>query len=61
MMAQRLNFQNIQTASTTQQQKDNPIKKWTGKPQQKLLQRHTDVQKAHEKMLYITNYERNAS
>ena len=59
-MAQGLNFQNIQKASTTQW-KNNPIKKWTGKPKQKLLQRHIDVQKAHKKMLNITNYQRNVS
>ena len=32
-----------------------------GKPKWTLLQRHTDGQKAHEKMLNTTNYQRNAS
>ena len=31
------------------------------RPKQTFLQRHTDSQKAHEKMLNITNYLRNAN
>ena len=40
----------------------NPIKKMGGRPKQTFLQRrHTDGQEAHEKMLNITNYQRNAN
>ena len=42
---------------------NNPIKKWAeGLNRSNFLQRrHTDGQKAHEKMLNITNYWRNAN
>ena len=55
---QGLNFQNIQTAHTTQQQqKNNPIKKWAEDLKQTFLhRRHTDGQQTHEKMLNIPNY-----
>ena len=48
---QGLNFQNIQTAYTTQQQKkpNNPIEKQAG-------DLDTFLQMAHEKMLNIANY-----
>ena len=42
--------------------KDNPIKKMSRRLKQTFLQRrHTDDQQAHEKMLNITNYQRNAN
>ena len=40
---QRINFQNIQAAHTTQCQKHKQsIKKWGKKPRQTFLERHTD-------------------
>ena len=39
---------------------DNTIKKWAEKSKYIFFQRHTDDQKAHEKMLDITNYQKNA-
>ena len=39
-----------------------PNQKMSGRPKQTFLQRrHTDGQKAHEKMLNITDYQRNAN
>ena len=35
---------------------DNTIKKWAEKSKYIFFQRHTDDQKAHEKMVEITNY-----
>ena len=41
---------------------NNPIKKLGRRSKQTFVQRrHTDSQKAHEKMLNITNYQRNAN
>ena len=41
---------------------NNPIKKMDGRPKQSFQQRsHRDGQEAHEKMLNITNYQRNAN
>ena len=58
---QRINLQNIQTAHGAQYQKNEQtiqLKKWVSqKPKQTSLQgRHTDDEKAHEKMLNIINY-----
>ena len=38
-----------------------PKQKMGRRPKQTFLQRQTDGQKAHEKMLNITNYQRNAN
>ena len=56
---QAVNIQNIQTAHTTQHQKELTTQLNMGifeKYKQTFLQRHTDGQEAHEKMLNITNY-----
>ena len=59
----QINLQNIQTAHTTQQQKNKqPNGKMDRRTKQTFLQRrHTDGQQAHENMLIITNYQRNAN
>ena len=49
-----LNFQNIQTAHTTQQQKI--LSKMGKGTKQTFRQRQTDGQKAQEKMLNIANH-----
>ena len=42
--------------------KNNPTKTMDGRPKQTFVQgRHTDAQEAHEKMLNITNFKRNAN
>ena len=60
---QGINLQNIQTVHAAQYQnkkerkKKNPIKKMGRRSKQTFLQRrHTDGQKAHEKLFNITNY-----
>ena len=58
---QGISLQNIQTAHGAQYQKNEQtiqLKKWVSqKPKQTSLQgRHTDDEKAHEKMLNIINY-----
>ena len=55
--------QNIQTAHAAKYQKNKqPNPKMGGRSKQTLLQRRrTDGQKAHEKMLNITNYQSNAN
>ena len=61
---QGLNVQNIQTAHTTQkqQQQKQPNQKIVRRLKKSFLQRnHTDGQQAHEKMLNITNCQRNAN
>ena len=60
---QGVNIQNIQTAHTTQYQKNKqPNQKMGRRPKQTFLQRrHTNGQKTHEKMLNIINYQRNAN
>ena len=60
---QRINLQNIQTARAAQYQKNKqPNPKMGRRPKQTFLQRrHTDGQQTHEKMLNITNYQRNAN
>ena len=56
-----INFQNIQTARTTQCQKNKPPNKKVGKrlKQTFLQRRYTDGQQTHEKMLNIIHYLRN--
>ena len=58
-----LNLQNIQATYTTQQQKSQqPNGKMGKKPKWTFLQRrYTDGQQAHEKMLNITDFQKNAS
>ena len=59
---QGINFQNIQTVYTTQYWKNKPNQKMGRRFKQTFLQRsHTSGQQAHQKMLNITNYQRNAS
>ena len=60
---QRINLQNIQAAHATQYNKNKqPNQKICGRPKQTFLQRrHTDGQQTHEKMLNITNYQRNTN
>ena len=55
---QGINLQNTQTAHKTQQQTTNqPNQKMGRRSKHTFLQRrHTDGQKAHEKMLNIANY-----
>ena len=63
MKQQRINFQNIQTAHTSQHQKNkHPNQKVGKRPKQTFLQRrHTDGQQTHEKMLNVAHYYRNAN
>ena len=60
---QRINFQNMQAAHTTQCQKNKQLNQKMGKrPKQTFLQRrHTDGYQTHEKMLNITHYQRNVN
>ena len=60
---QGLNFQNTQTAHTTQYQKTKrPNQKMGRRPKQTFLQwRHTDGQQIKEMMLKIVNYQRNTN
>ena len=60
---QGLNLQNIQATYTTQQQKSQqPNWKMGKRPEQTFFQgKCTDGQQAHEKMLNIPDYERNAN
>ena len=60
---QGINLQNIQTAHAALCQKNKqPNQKMGRSSEQTFLQRrHTDGQKAQEKMLNITNYQRNAN
>ena len=60
---QRINLQNIQTAHAAQYQENKrPNHKMGRRPKQTFLQRrHIDGQEAHENMLNITNYQRNAN
>ena len=59
MKQQRINFQNIQAAHTTQYQKNKQPNQKVGKrPQQTFLQRrHTDGQQVHENMFDIINHQ----
>ena len=51
----------MQTTHITQYQKHNqPMKKMGRRPEQTFFQRHMDGQQVHEKMLTITNHQRNA-
>ena len=54
----KINFQNMQIAHTTQYQKNKqPNQKMGRRPKQTFLQRrHTDDQEAHGRMLNIANY-----
>ena len=58
-----INFQNIQTAHIAQYQKNQQSNEKMGRRSKYtfLQRRHTDGQEAHEKMLDIANYERNAN
>ena len=56
----KINFQNTQTAYTAQYKKNNPIKKMGRRSKQTFLWRR-DGQKAHEKILNIADYYRNAN
>ena len=57
---QRINLQNIQAVHAAQYPK-NKQPKMGGRPKQTFLQRrYTDCQQTHERMLNITNYQRNA-
>ena len=59
---QGLNLQNRQTTHTIQQQENNqPKQKMGRRSKQTFLKRHTDGRQAHENMLIITNYYRNAN
>ena len=59
---QRINFQKIQAAHTTQCQKNKQPNQKVGKrPKQTFPQRHADGQQTHEKMLIIAHYQRNAN
>ena len=59
---QIINFQNIQAAHTIQYQKSKQPNQKVGKgPEETFLQRHTEGQQAHEEMLSITHYQRNAN
>ena len=54
---QRISLQNIQAAHVAQYQKNKqPNQKMGGRPKQTFLQRHTDGQQAHEKMLNTAYY-----
>ena len=57
-MKQRINFQNIQAAYTTQYQKNKQPNQKVGKraKQTFLQRRHTDGYQTHEKMLNIVHY-----
>ena len=57
---QGVNFQNTQMAHITQYERKIQSKAGQ-KTKQTFLQRHIDGQQAHEKMLIITNYQRNAN
>ena len=51
----------MQAAHTAQYQKNKqPNQKVVKTPKQTFLQRHTNGQETHEKMLSIMNYQRNA-
>ena len=59
---QRINFQNIEAAHTTQSQKNKSLDQKVGKrPKQTFLQRHTHGWQTHEKMLNTAHYQRNAN
>ena len=60
---QKINFQNIQAAHTAQYPKNKqPNPKVGRRPKQTLLQRrYTDCKQTHERMLNITNHQRNAN
>ena len=59
---QRINLKNIQAAHVAQFQKNKqPNQKMGQRTKQTLLQRPTDGQQTHEKMLNITHYQRNAN
>ena len=54
---QRINFQYVQAAHTTQYQKNRqPNQKMGKRPKQTFPQRHTDGQQTHEEMLNIVYY-----
>ena len=54
---QGISLQNLQTAHAAQYRKNKqPNQKMGRGPKETFLQRHTDGQEAHEKMLNIANY-----
>ena len=54
---QRINLQNIQAAHAAQYQKNKqPNPKMGRRSKQTFLQRYTDCQQTHEKMLNVTNH-----
>ena len=56
-----INLQNMQTVHVALCQKNPPNQKLDRRSKHFFQRRHTDFQKAQEKMLNITSYQRNAN